>query len=173
MCRLPPACLCSVRQRGVRGWRGVHLHPVQLLLPVSTRLCGVRQSLPLCTVSGMVACLCTLRYCGPVGTRWPGPWPVHRLNLIPFLSNTAAVLPQVCGGHGHCLGITTGYCECNAGYTGSTCSQCAPGYVGAVHGRCAERGRGGSGLWRRLRCHLPDVGNDSARTGTGERCSVM
>jgi hypothetical protein len=36
---------------------------------------------------------------------------------------------QVCGGHGRCLGIATGYCECNVGYIGAACSQCAAGFL--------------------------------------------
>lgn len=39
------------------------------------------------------------------------------------------LLVQVCGGHGRCLGTVAGYCQCDAGYTGAACAQCASGYV--------------------------------------------
>ena len=45
-----------------------------------------------------------------------------------------AAAEQVCAGHGHCLGVTAGYCECNQGYTGPACSQCANGYVARAGG---------------------------------------
>lgn len=35
----------------------------------------------------------------------------------------------VCGGHGHCLGAVSTYCECYTGYSGSACEQCAGGYL--------------------------------------------
>jgi hypothetical protein len=42
---------------------------------------------------------------------------------------------QVCGGHGHCLGIVSTYCECNTGYSGAGCGSCSRGYI-RLGGRC-------------------------------------